>query len=214
MEAYKSAMIRLLRHPSAWVAGIIVTFLVALLTLIPAADEYSVLRERSEEVAHLVQQGTRDKDWFPQLKSKYAEIQQQLQRSRQRTVDEAAAHALRESIVQQARDANCHLRRVDLGSVRVRQWYEHDHPIDTVSVSERGKKSKFLLEVRELRLTVSGTMENIQQFLAKFETLDVQMHVEQLNMRAIDPHGDQVQLELGLQLYGIQRAMKEEGPVS
>ncbi|PQO42510.1 hypothetical protein [Blastopirellula marina] len=214
MEAYKSAMMRLLRHPTAWVAGIIVTFLVALLTLIPAADEYSVLRERSEEVAYLVQQGTRDRDWFPQLNSKYAEIQKQLQRSRQRTVDEEAAHALRESIVQQARKANCHLRRVDLGAVRVRQWYEHDHPIETVSVSERGKKSKFLLEVRELRLTVSGSMENIQRFITQFETLDVQMHVEQLNLRTIDPHGDQVQLELGLQLYGIQRAVKEKSPVS
>lgn len=213
MEAYKSAMIRLLWHPAAAMVGIIVTFLVALVTLIPAAEEYSVLRERSEDVALSLEQGGRDQDWFPKLRSKYAEIQQELETHQRRTIDEDAAHALRESIVQLARDAHCHLRKVDLGNVRVRQWHKFDHPITTVSTAQRGKKTDYELEVRELRLTLSGSLDEIQQFMQSFESLDVQMSIQQLNLRTLDVRGEQLQLELALQLFGIRRATKEISPV-
>ncbi len=214
MEAYKSAMIRLLWHPAASMVGIIVTFLVALVTLIPAAEEYSVLRERSEDVALSMEQGGRDQKWFPELQAKYSEIQKELELHQRRAIDEEAAHALRESIVQLARDAHCHLRRVDLGDVRVRHWHEFDDPITTVSASQRGTKTDYELEVRELRLTLSGSLNEIQQFMDKFETLDVQMNIQQLNVRAINARGDQLQLELALQLFGIRRASKEALPVS
>lgn len=214
MEAYKSTMIRLLWHPTALMVGIIVTFLVALVTLIPAAEEYSVLRERTEDLALSLEQGGRDQQWFPQLQEKYAEIQQELDTHQRRAIDEESAHALRESVVQLARDAHCHLRRVDLGDVRVRQWYKVDHPMTSVAASQRGTKTDFVLEVRELRLTLSGSLDEIQQFLDTFETLDVQMNVQQLNLRAIDVRGDQVQLELALQLFGIRRATREAMPVS
>lgn len=214
MEAYKSTVIRLLWHPAALMVGIIVTFLVALVTLIPAAEEYSVLRERAEDIALSLEQGGSDQQWFPKLQAKYAEIQQELDTHRSRTIDEESAHTLRESIVQLARNAHCHLRRVDLGDVRVRQWHKFDHPINSVAASARGKKTDFVLEVRELRLTLSGSLDELQQFLDTFETLDVQMSIQQLNLRAIDVRGDQVQLELALQLFGIRRATKEALPVS
>ncbi|MEW4455828.1 hypothetical protein AB1L30_24380 [Bremerella sp. JC817] len=210
MIAFKTAMIRLIRHPSSLMIGIIVTFVVALLTLIPAADEYSAIQERSEEVEFLVKQGTTDRDGLAAAQARFAEIQEELKNHHQRIIDDDSAHRVRETLVKFARSSKCHLRRVDVGPVRVRQWYEEDSPVQTVSTANRGKKTDFRLEVREMRLTLTGTMQQIESFLDKFETLDVQMHLQQLNLKALDANGDQIQLEVSLQLFGIRRPTKEE----
>ena len=210
MIAFKTAIIRFLRHPSALMVGIIVTFLVGLLTLIPAADEYSALRERSDEVARLVQQGLHDRDGMAAVRAKFDEIQEELQNHHQRIISDDSAHHVREKLVDFARGSNCHPRRIDVGAVRVRQWHEQDDPIQAVSTAKRGKKTDFRLEVRELRMTLTGDINQIESFLDKFETLDVQMNLQQVNMRSLDPGGDQIQLELVLELFGIRRATKDE----
>lgn len=202
MIAFKAAAIRLLRHPSAGLAGIIVTFVVALVTLIPAADEYSALKERSDEVSYLLKQGRRDQEQLPQLKSLQRKLRQQLATYQQQAVGEDQAYALRQTLVDFSREANCQVRRVDLGPSRVRQWHEGDHPTHVTNPKGR-KKSGFLLEVREFRMTVNGSIPQIEKFLEKFATLQVQMDIQQLNLRSVDPRGDQMQLELSLQLFGV-----------
>ncbi|QDU76154.1 hypothetical protein Pan97_31990 [Bremerella volcania] len=210
MIAFKKSFTRLLRHPSAFMVGIIVTFVVALVTLIPAADEYSVLRERSGEAVRRLESATNDRDELSQIKTKHAEIQEALKTHQERMIDEDAAHAIRSSLVHFARGSNCHLRRVDLGPVRIRQWHEKDHPVETVTTAERGKKTDFRLEVRELRLTLTGSIDEIESFLEKFETLDVNLSLQDMKLKSLDAEGDQIQLELALQLFGVRRATKEE----
>lgn len=210
MIAFKKAFTHLLRHPSALMVGIIVTFVIALVTLIPAADEYSVLQERSGEIVRRLELGTNDRDELSLVKAKHAEIQETLKTHQERIIDEESAHAIRSSLVQFARGSNCHLRRVDLGPVRIRQWHENDHPVQTVSAAKRGKKTDFRLEVRELRLTVTGEIDEIVSFLEKFETLDAHLNLQDMKLKSLDADGNQIQLELALQLFGIQRATKEE----
>jgi len=210
MIAPKQAITHLLRHPSALMVGIIVTFVVALVTLIPAADEYSVLQERSGQAVRRLESGTRDRNELSQIKAKHAEIQETLRTHQARVVDEEAAHAVRASLVEFARGADCHLRRVDLGPVRVRHWHEKDHAVQTVNTAKRGKQTDFRLEVRELRLTLTGEIDEIERFLEKFETLDAHMNLQDMKLRSLDAEGDQLQLELALQLFGIRRATKEE----
>lgn len=210
MKAFKESFTRLLRHPSALMVGIIVTFVVALVTLIPAADEYSVLQERSGEVVRQLESGTNDRDDLSHVRAKHAEIQEALEAQQERMIDEDAAHAIRSSLVQFARGSNCHLRRVDLGPVRVRQWHEKDHPVQTVTTAQRGNKTDFRLEVRELRLTLTGEMDEIESFLEKFDTLDAHLNLQDMKLKSLDAEGDQIQLELTLQLFGIRRATKEE----
>lgn len=214
MIAFKEAFTRLLRHPSSLMVGIIVTFVVALVTLIPAADEYSVLQERSGEVMRQLESGTNDRNELSLVKAKHAEIQEILKTHQERIIDEDAAHAIRSSLVQFARGSNCHLRRVDLGPARVRQWHEKDHPVQTVTTTKRGKKTDFRLEVRELRLTLTGEIGEIESFLEKFESLDAHLNLQDMKLRSLDAEGDQIQLELALQLFGIRRATKEESQKS
>jgi len=210
MIACKKAITRLVRHPTALTVGIIVTFVVALVTLIPAADEYSVLHERSGEAVRRLESATSDRDDLALIKSKHAEIQEALQAHQERTIDEDSAHAVRSSLVKFARGSNCHLRRVDLGPVRVRQWHEKDHPVQTVNAEQRGKKTDFRLEVRELRLTVTGDYDEIESFLEKFEALDAHVNLQDMKLKSLDTQGQQIQLELVLQLFGIRRATKKE----
>lgn len=210
MIAFKETFTHLLRHPSALMVGIIVTFVVALVTLIPAADEYSVLQERSGEAVRRLESGTNDRNELSLVRTKHAEIQEALQTHQERMIGEDAAHGIRSSLVQFARGSNCHLRRVDLGPVRVRQWHENDHPVQTVTATKRGKKTDFRLEVRELRLTLTGNIDEIESFLDKFESLDAHLNLQDMKLRSLDADGDQIQLELALQLFGIRRATKEE----
>lgn len=210
MIAFREALTRLLRHPSALMVGIIVTFVVALVTLIPAADEYSVLQERSGEAVRRLESATNDRNELSLVKTKHAEIQESLKTHQERMIDEDAAHRVRASLVQFARGSNCHLRRVDLGPVRVRQWHENDHPVETVTAAQRGKKTNFRLEVRELRLTLTGKIDEIESFLEKFEALDAHLNLQDMKLKSLDAEGDQIQLELALQLFGIRRATKEE----
>lgn len=185
--------------------GIIVTFGVALLTLIPAADEYSALRERSNEVSLLLRQGERDRDGAAKRDQVRQVLEHELQMEQHRAVDEEHSHRLRQTLVEYSRQAECHLRKVDLGPVRVRQWHKGDHPLKTNTSSSRGKKTEFLLEVRDLRLTLSGDLPHIKTFLEKLAGLDVQMNIQQLNLRSMDPQGNQIQLELVLQLFGTRK---------
>ena len=210
MIASKESFTHLLSHPSALMIGIIVTFVVALVTLIPAADEYSVLQERSGEVVRKLESGTSDRDGLTLVRAKHAEIQEALKTHQERTIDEDTSHVIRSSLVQFARGSNCHLRRVDLGPARIRQWHEKDHPVQTVATTKRGKKTDFQLEVRELRLTLTGEIDEIESFLEKFESLEAHLNIQDMKLRSLDAGGEQIQLELALQLFGIRRASKEE----
>lgn len=205
MTAFRTAASRWLRHPSALLVGIIVTFFVGLLTLVPAADEYSAIRERSNEVDFLLQQGERDQRDLGRMEQIRQILEEDLAGEQNRAVDEEHSHRLRQTLVEYSREAECHLRKVDMGPVRIRQWHAGDHPLQTRTTSSRGKKTDFLLEVRDLRMTLSGELTHITTFLEKFAALDLQMNVQQLNLRAMDPEGGKLQLELVLQLYGVRR---------
>ncbi|MEW4561734.1 hypothetical protein AB1K70_04365 [Bremerella sp. JC770] len=157
-----------------------------------------------------MESATSDRDDLSQIKTKHAEIQEALQAHQERTIDEESAHAVRSSLVQFARGSNCHLRRVDLGPVRVRQWHEKDHPVQTVNAQQRGKKTDFQLEVRELRLTLTGDFDEIESFLEKFEALDAHVNLQDMKLKSLDAEGQQIQLELALQLFGVRRADKKE----
>jgi len=206
MIASSKGLKDLIRHPSAPLAGIIGTFGLSLLAFLPAADEYSAIHAQRLETELLVQRCQQYQSELPRKRETKAELLALLQRENERGVNEEQAHRLRQELVRFSRVSGCQLRRIELGQVRLRNWHEQDHPIQPVSVEKRGKKTGYILELRELRLTLTGEMHEVEQFLKRLESLDVLTNVEQVAIRAVDASGSQVQLELSLDLFGIHHS--------
>jgi len=203
MTPFRKALATLVGHPSAGLASIIVTFGLGLLTFIPAADEYSELQARSEDIAHRTKQAKLDEANLPRARENQAKTEKELQLYRTRGMDEQSSYRLREQLVQICRTHHCQVRRVDVGTARTRDWYENDHLIHPPTAVQRGKKTPLVLESRDLTMTLSGDYEGVRSFLAEFEQIDALMQIDRLHIETLDGEGRNVQLNIGLRLFHV-----------
>ncbi len=195
---------RICNGPHRWLIVTGVTFLIALLTILPQADVLLAARAERADLEEHRESATETVAVLPQYEALVQEKENELATLTQREVDEEHITEFRRWLVEAARQAGCQVRRVDLATPQHRRWALKDSPL-----AEAPKKlapqdaSPFDLETRSVTLSVTGTTPEIHALL---RTLDADRRVKHTNSISLRPTGrsrTQIQLDLNLWYFAL-----------
>jgi len=146
------------------------TFAVALVLIVPLVDVYRA--ESSEKKALLAEVGAASQiaGQLDKYESRVGERVAELKALEARSVDEERLPALRDRLVELARETRCSLRRLNVGEPMSRPWYANDSPTDQ-RPDAKGKESEthFALQWRPIALSVSGSVADLRNLLEKIK---------------------------------------------
>jgi hypothetical protein len=183
------------------------TALVALLTLVPAVDEYFDNRTSRSELADELVGAQQTAGALPKFEARMAEVGEQLQDLERRTVDEESVAGFRSRLVDLVRESGCQIRRIEIGAPTARPWTNSDDPLAEAQPSS-GKEGAtgFSLQRRIVSLGVDGTMTAIQDLLSRLEEEKSLSHPHRLQLQAGAAGGQTVMMELELWLFALARS--------
>ena len=189
---------RFCNSPHRWLIVTGVTFLIALLTILPQADLLLAARAERVDLEEHKESATKTVAILPQYEARVQEKEEELATLTKKEVDEEHVMAFRRWLVEAARQAGCQVRRVNIATPQHRRWGMKDSPLATVEKKLSPKDaSPFDLETRSLTFSVTGTTPEIHTLL---RTLDTDHRVKHTNSVTLRPTGKRNQLQLDLNL--------------
>ncbi len=190
-----------------WRAGIVmtITFAIGLITIWPAADEYSALRSYDVELIRSLKDARTEAADLGELEAKVLSQEQQLAKLEAKAVDIDDTYHFREQLIELTRQAGCHLRRLDLGVSERRPWRKGDNPLDTAIQKTDAPESPFELRTQSVRLVVAGPMEGVAEFVSRMQESDKLMHTMTLSLRSATGGSEDVEIEMELLLLNLSK---------
>ena len=184
---------------------IIVSFGIGLVTLLPLADEYEDLKQRSSDAETALAEArfvAQDLESFQRrVQSQVA----QLEKLEARAVSSQRVHEFRNRMVDMVRESGCQIRRIEVGTPTRRPWKENDAPLSEAIRPPGEGDTPFSLERRSVILAVDGSMSSIHDLLGQLEKEQTLAHPHRLQLQAVSTGGDSVTLELELWLFALSR---------
>ncbi len=184
---------------------IIVSFGIGLLTVWPAADEYTALRERRLELFDSLTEAQQQASELSSLKAEADERNRTLAELESQTVPLSQVHRFRSRLVELTRRSGCRVRKIQLGVPRATVWYEKDNPRKPPRAAERGPETPFQLQTQPVTLSASGSLNQVKQLLAGLHDTGKMMHTKRFNLRPMGPDRKEIVLELELILFHLQK---------
>ena len=197
---------RLITHPKRrWIVTT-GTLLSGLLFLLPAVDSFSQERSRYAELSEELKASRTligEKDHWQQ---RLQEQQQRLEHLEACSVTEDELNDYRNWVTECVRHNGCQMRRIHVGEPVYRPWMkENDNPmVDRPPVDAEGE-TPWLLENRELTISVEGELSHVNELLDELHTTDVLAHSSGVSVRRIDGTASTVALDLNLVLMNLIR---------
>lgn len=189
------------RHRWLIVTG--VTFVAALATVLPQVDQYlSLLADEDAKTKELLEAG-QTAELLEGMRVRVATTTDELTALESRTLPADGVSAFRNGLVDIVRESGCQVRRIGVGSVRTRQWHEHDDPLSEGKNAE-GPKSPFKLETRPVNLAVTGSMSEVRNLLTKIDESPMMTYAHGLTLKPAG-RGDSVQLDIELWCFALSR---------
>ena len=194
---------RVLAHPKrVWIV-IFVTLGIGLLFTWPAVDSYSAAKDHRAKLESELKEGEElagKADLYQKLaEKKHA----QLRELETKALSPAEIEGLRNQLVVMVKDSHCKLRRVRLGDASLRQWYDEDDPLESRMRPETDKKSPFRLKTQPLNLAVTGSLNDVSDFLAKLSQQERLIHTGGFQLRRSTEDKNLVELEIDLLLFDL-----------
>jgi hypothetical protein len=184
------------------IAGTLVVGLVMVLPLVDAIrtghnEKEALLAEldSAKTVAAGLQQ------FETQVTEKLAELDVQVAR----TVSDETMPALRETLVDLAKEANCSVRRITVGAVSSRPWSPGDNPVGPVTVRPNDPPSPFKLEWRPVSISLSGATSNLRMMLERVRQSNMLVHAKSFEMYPTGPNRQSLTLDMELWYYTLAK---------
>lgn len=200
---------RVCNSPHRWLIVTGVTFLIALLTILPQADVLLAARTERADLEEHKDNAAKTAGTLPQYESQVLEQEAKLATLTKQEVDEEHITEFRRWLVEAARQAGCQVRRVNLANPTRRRWATKDSPLAEAKKRLPAKDaSPFDLETRSVSLSITGTTPEIQALL---RTLDGDPRIKHTNGITLRPSGrnrKQLQLDLDLWYFALAPAQK------
>lgn len=146
------------------------TFAVGLVLIVPLVDVYRA--ESAEKKALLAEVGAASQisAQLDKYKGRVDERVAELDALEARTVDDGRLPALRDQLVELARQTGCSLRRLNVGETMSRPWYANDTPTDQrPDAKGRESQTNFTLQWRPVSISVSGSVADLRNLLEKIK---------------------------------------------
>lgn len=184
-------------------AVIILTLLVGLAALWPAADEYTAARQRTT-AAHLKLAETRQEiEKLPGYMELHKQKLAELESLERRMVPERAAQELQGELTELGRQTGCTLRRAAVQPSSSRDWCEKDDPLEVNRPKTQSEETPFRLETRVLSLSVTGPMNGLYKFLSRLNQVDRVVHSRAITLRRSSEDGSMAALDVELLLFDL-----------
>lgn len=206
-----SSIDRLMTHPRRrWIVTI-GTLLSGLLFLLPAVDSFSQERSRYADLSEqLVASRTlisQKEHWQKRL----VEQRRRLEHLESCSVTEEELNDYRNWVTECVRHNGCQMRRIHVGEPVYRPWMnKNDDPTaDRPPVQAEGE-TPWLLETRNLTISVEGQLGHVKELLDELHTTDVLAHSSGVAVRRVDSLSGGVTLDLNLVLMNLIRKSEIE----
>ena len=184
---------------------IVGTFMVGLLLVLPLVD---VLLNGHDEKEALLAELDSAKAIAAGLKSLEAQVKIKLAElglQEARTVDDASMPALREKLVDLAKETDCSVRRITVGAPSAREWKPGETPIGLVSPKQADSTTPFKLEWRPVSLSLSGTSSSLRSMLERVNASGMLVHAKSFEMYPSSPTRQTLTLDLELWYYTLAK---------
>ena len=180
------------------------TVLVALVTLVPAVDDYFDKHNSRNDLADDLVGARQTAESLPAFEIRAAAVRNELEVLEGRSVDEDRLGRFRSRLVDLVRESGCQIRQIEVGSPTSRPWMQHDRPLADGAASQEAL-TPFFLQRRSVVLAVDGAMPAVHDLLDRLEKERTLSHPHRMHLQAVSAEGDTVTLELELWLFALAR---------
>jgi hypothetical protein len=197
---------RLCESKHRWLIVIAGTFAVGLVLVLPLVDAYSAGREEKEGLVSELESAKQVAAGLDEFERRVAEKRAQLEGIESRTVDENSLAALREKLVDLAKQTNCSIRRLSVGAPSSRAWLPGDDPITpSADAKQKESKAKFALEWRPVSMSLSGSSASLRSMLERVASSGMLMHTKSFEMYPSSPTRQSLTLDMELWYFTLVR---------
>ncbi|MHC4876507.1 MAG: hypothetical protein ACYTGL_08410 [Planctomycetota bacterium] len=197
---------RLITHPRRrWIVTT-GTLLSGLLFLLPAVDSFSQERSRYAELSEKLDASRELIDQKDHWQKRLQEQQERLQHLESCSVTEDELNDYRNWVTECVRHNGCQMRRIHVGEPVYRPWMKtNDDPTEDRPPVDAEGETPWMLETRELTISVEGELGHINVLLDELHTTDVLAHSSGVSVRRRDDAASNVGLDLNLVLMNLVR---------
>ena len=180
------------------------TVLVALATLVPSVDDYFDKQSSRRDLSDKLASARTTAEGLPKFETRVAAVREEVKTLEDRAIDDANLASYRSRLVDVVRESGCQIRRIEVSAPTIRDWKEHDRPLDE-QPNQEAAKTPFALERRSVALAVDGAMPAINALLDRLEKERTISHPHRVHLQAVSGDGETVTLELELWLFALSR---------
>lgn len=176
------------------------------MALVPAVDDYSAESTALGELTGSLAEVRQSVGQLRKLEKSQLARRGELAELKAHALPESKLHLFRGRVVELARSCGCQVRRVGVGQSRQQAWRPGDDPLQTkTGGAATPVEGGMVLASNELTIAITGPLAGTQQFLERLEALGMLVHPRQLILSAAEGQEKEVNLDLGLLLFDIDR---------
>lgn len=192
-----------------WIIVTAGTFVVGLVLVLPLVDLYRAERNEKASLLEELISAQHIDEMMEQFESRVAAETAQLSALEGRAINDGALPALRTKLVDLARDTGCSLRRLNVGAMASRPWYQEDNPIATgaeASAKTADTKTAFTLQWWPVTVSLSGSNASLRTLLDRMETDGMFVHTKNLEVRPASVNRKTLNLDMELWYFNLTRS--------
>jgi hypothetical protein len=181
------------------------TFVVGLVLVLPLVD---VIRAGHTEKEALLTELDSAKTVAAGLEKFEARVKEKLAElavEEARTVNDETMPALREKLVDLAKETDCSVRRITVGAVSSRPWSPGDNPIGPPDTRKAETSATFKLEWRPVSISLTGASSNLRTMLERVNESNMLVHAKSFEMYPSSPTRQTLTLDLELWYYTLAK---------
>jgi hypothetical protein len=135
-----------------------------------------------------------------------AEKLSQLEAFEARTVDEQSLATLREKLVEAAKETNCNIRRLSVGTAASRPWVRGNDPTAPASGTKPNEAdSGFVLAWQPMSISLAGTSANLRAMLERIAAAGMLMHTKSFDLYPSSTNRQSLTLDMELWYFTLKR---------
>lgn len=185
-----------------------VTFIVGLVLILPLVDAIRAGHDEKESLLVELDSAHNVAAEIKGFEARVAEKLSQLKGLEDRTVNDDTMPALRGTLTDLAKETECNIRRLNVGSATSRAWKPGENPFTPSTdnkTSDQSNGPKFQLEWRPVSISVSGAAPNLKTMIERISASKKLMHIKSLEMYPSSPNRQTLTLDMEIWYFTLAR---------
>jgi len=179
------------------------TFMVGLLLVLPLVDVIRAGHDEKEALITELDSAKTVASGLERFESRVNDKIAEMQLLEARTVDDETMPALREKLVDLAKETACSVRRISVGNTATRRWTPGDNPVGQAEARQDDPSAAFRLEWRPVSISLTGTSANLRAMLERISESNMLVHAKAFDMYPSSANRQTLTLELELWYFTL-----------